>query len=287
MGDFCDNCRFNSNQLQLNVDNDNFGDVCDPDIDNDGVDNNNDNCPNASNRDQSDRDGDTVGDACDNCMDVSNTDQIDRNHNRIGDACEDAVDSDHDGIPVSNDNCPSIINADQADADSDGRGDDCDPGQGVNNWFKLLKFFLDADNDGIKNEDDNCPLVPNPDQADFDYDGIGDSCTYNYDGDGTDDPFDNCPKNGRIEMTDFRAIQAIAMGENEQGQEQPIWTFKNEGKEIHQKLNSAPGIAIGDAQLSGVDFEGTFFVDTDEDGDWIGFIFSFQAILSFYLQANH
>jgi hypothetical protein len=34
----------------------------------------------------------------------------------------------------------------------------------------------DADNDGIADDDDNCPLSFNPDQADFDLDGIGDTC---------------------------------------------------------------------------------------------------------------
>jgi hypothetical protein len=34
----------------------------------------------------------------------------------------------------------------------------------------------DADGDGIPDEEDNCPLVPNPDQADRDGDGAGDAC---------------------------------------------------------------------------------------------------------------
>jgi hypothetical protein len=34
----------------------------------------------------------------------------------------------------------------------------------------------DTDNDGIPNILDNCPTVPNPDQADTDHDGIGDAC---------------------------------------------------------------------------------------------------------------
>ncbi|MEK6281204.1 MAG: DNA/RNA non-specific endonuclease [Acidobacteriota bacterium] len=35
---------------------------------------------------------------------------------------------------------------------------------------------LDDDNDGVPDVDDNCDFVVNPDQADFDVDGIGDSC---------------------------------------------------------------------------------------------------------------
>jgi hypothetical protein len=40
---------------------------------------------------------------------------------------------------------------------------------------------LDTDDDGLCGVDDNCPDVPNPDQADEDEDGVGDAC-------------DNCPK---------------------------------------------------------------------------------------------
>lgn len=34
----------------------------------------------------------------------------------------------------------------------------------------------DSDKDGIPDEVDNCPHVPNPDQADLNNDGIGDVC---------------------------------------------------------------------------------------------------------------
>jgi hypothetical protein len=34
----------------------------------------------------------------------------------------------------------------------------------------------DADNDGVSDGEDNCPLVPNPDQSDTDENGIGDAC---------------------------------------------------------------------------------------------------------------
>ena len=66
---------------------------------------------------------------------------------------------------------------------------------------------LDSDNDGIPdlfmNEQDNCPNIPNTDQADLDEDGIGDVCDdcTDTDGDGCGNPgypantcdVDNCP----------------------------------------------------------------------------------------------
>ena len=73
-----------SNPEQKNTDGDEFGDMCDPDIDNDLISNVEDNCPDVDNPDQADQDGDGVGDVCDNCPDVFNKDQDDYNHNLIG-----------------------------------------------------------------------------------------------------------------------------------------------------------------------------------------------------------
>ena len=73
-----------SNPEQKNTDGDEFGDMCDPDIDNDLISNTEDNCPDVDNPDQADQDGDGVGDVCDNCPDVFNKDQDDYNHNLIG-----------------------------------------------------------------------------------------------------------------------------------------------------------------------------------------------------------
>ena len=64
-----------------NVDDDELGDACDPDIDNDGIKNADDNCPKVSNGDQADLDKDDVGDVCDNCLKDFNPGQEDHNDN--------------------------------------------------------------------------------------------------------------------------------------------------------------------------------------------------------------
>ena len=76
------------------------------------------------------------------------------------------------------------------------------------------------------------------------------------------------------------------MGANTWGQPEPQWEFRNEGKEIQQLTNSAPGIAIGSAQMAGVDFEGTFYVGPHEplDNDFIGFIFSLIMGISYPIE---
>ena len=95
------------------------------DADNDGILNENDNCPTVYNPDQKDTDNDEVGDVCDNCPTVANPNQADFDHNGIGDACDD---SDSDGIIDAVDNCPSVSNPDQSDSDGDGFGNVCDQG---------------------------------------------------------------------------------------------------------------------------------------------------------------
>ena len=60
IGDLCDNCGGKINTDQLNTDHDDFGDVCDSDIDNDGLNNSVDNCRTVENPSQSDGDNDTV-----------------------------------------------------------------------------------------------------------------------------------------------------------------------------------------------------------------------------------
>jgi hypothetical protein len=66
------------------------------------------------------------------------------------------------------------------------RNDGCD---GSANRLTIDDEFQDADGDGIPDFQDNCPQVPNPNQADQDGDGVGDAC-------------DNCPAVANADQAD-------------------------------------------------------------------------------------
>ena len=81
----------------------------------------------------------------------------------MGDACDNDIDRDFDGIQDNKDNCPDIPNAEQTDTD----------GETFNKKFHFLylisifkgdnmgdKCDSDIDNDGVRNENDNCPYIP-------------------------------------------------------------------------------------------------------------------------------
>lgn len=152
-----------------------------------------------------DTDQDGVADDEDNCPVDANAGQEDEDQNGVGDACEPPVDTDSDGISDDLDNCPVDFNSDQSNIDGDAFGDVCDDdidGDGIlnaedncetqNDPTNECSAPLDIDSDGVNDDVDNCPVDFNSDQSNIDGDAFGDVCDDDIDGDGILNGEDNC-----------------------------------------------------------------------------------------------
>ena len=231
-----DNCTTSVNLDQADMDQDGKGNACDKDADGDGYIStkaDGDDCddlnvkvhPGITEGQSHLLDCDTCNGHDDDCDGLTDEGCDDTNDDGTPDCMEtdkdgDGVLDDGDGdgeagthpctageVADCDDNCPFVANFDQLDFDGDLMGDPCDPdddNDGVLDDGDDSTIVGDAPCTGGANSscDDNCIQVFNPDQEDLDFDGVGDICDDDDDGDNIPDAGDNCPLLPNSDQTD-------------------------------------------------------------------------------------
>lgn len=106
-------------------------------------------------------------------------------------------DSDHDGYSDGLETSESCFMPWVSDTRADDNSDyDRDGLDNIVEWEKNTDpCDADTDDDSVYDDTDNCPVTPNPDQADHDHDGLGDLCDGDDDNDGVPDIADKDPYN--------------------------------------------------------------------------------------------
>ncbi len=170
----------------------------------------------------------------------------------------------------------------------------------------------DYDNDGVFDEQDAFPQDPK-EWADSDGDGVGDNADTDDDNDGMTDEWEERhglnpladDATGDLDGDEFSNLQEYNAGSDPANPNDPDcnsnpinlntwtkqgdpkngrWVVSSDGNWVIQKNNDDPTFFISPESFINKTFNGTFRV-TDDDDDFIGFVFGFQSINDFYLFA--
>lgn len=144
-------------------------------------------------------------------------------------------------------------------------------------WIFDPSSLIDTDGDGVLDSaPDNCPTVPNSNQANTDGDSEGDACDSDDDNDGLTDNFpDNCPRNGEFNWTssrDFNNPASSTDWDNDGCKDDSTEDLDDDNDGIQDANDACPLTSYAPPRPSWVsdsstDIDGDGCRDSDEDTD--------------------
>jgi hypothetical protein len=123
--------------------------------------------------------------------------------------------------------------------------------------FDISCGLADGDADGVPDDTDLCPSVPDPDQLDQDLDGLGDACDADLDGDGFANELDVCPAISNADQAD---LDGDGFGD--------VCDADADGDAVPDDIDTCPFVANSDQADSEGDLVGDA-CDDDDDNDGV------------------